>query len=209
MSLELEPGMRLERKDYGLDVVSLAHSLLGCLLVSGPVSGQIVETEAYHECEASCHAHRGRTRRTEVLFWPPGHLYVYRIHRSFCLNVTAEAEGVGAAVLIRALEPYSGLEVIEQRRGGRPRPIWTDGPGKICQALAINTEQNGTDLCHSPAIYLSRQVQYGEAELEITPRIGISQATQLPWRFVVPASRRKRQNVGALLAAPSDMGANK
>lgn len=183
-------GRRWQRADFSLPVVQLARRLLGCQLIAGEVAGQIVETEAYHQREASCHAARGRTPRTAVLFYRPGHLYVYRIHQSFCLNVTAEPEGIGAAVLIRALVGSRGLDLIRQRRQNRPARIWTDGPGKLCQALAIDLRQNGADLAAHPSMQICDQVRYPDAAVEIGPRIGISKAQQLPWRFFVPPARR-------------------
>ncbi len=183
-------GRRLGRRDFALPVVELARRLLGCRLVAGPIAGQIVETEAYHQCEPSCHAARGPTPRSEVLFLRPGHLYVYRIHQSFCLNVTAEPEGVGAAVLIRAIEPSFGLELIRARRQNRPRRIWTDGPGKLCQALDIDLRQNGQDLTVHPRLQIREGHPYRDEAVEIGPRIGISKAQELPWRFFVPRSRR-------------------
>ncbi len=181
---------RWRREDFARPVVKLARALLGCRLRVDGVEGTIVETEAYHEEEPSCHAHRGRTPRTEVLFWAPGHLYVYRIHQSFCLNVTAERDGVGAAVLIRGLEPRTGLERIAARRGGRPRRIWTDGPGKLCQALAVDLADNGRDLEDDSRVAIFSGPWVPDGDVEVGPRIGISKAQELPWRFFVPRGKR-------------------
>jgi DNA-3-methyladenine glycosylase len=162
---------------YEREVVALARALLGQWLVRDGVGGPIVETEAYHSREAACHAHRGPTERNASMFLPGGTLYVYRIHQSVCCADPAE---LGAAVLIRALRPELGREQIEARRGERPERIWTNGPGKVCQALGITLEDDGSCLRRGPV-----RLCAGEKRGRVVagPRIGISKAQELPWRF--------------------------
>ncbi len=148
------------------------------------VGGRIVETEAYHEDEPACHAHRGETRRNRSMFQAGGTLYVYRIHQSICCNVVAGPAGAGLAVLVRAIVPELGRERIAARRAGRREREWTNGPGKLCAALGIGLEHDGTSLIEGPV-----QVWQGESPAEgrivAGPRIGISKAVDLPWRFLL------------------------
>ena len=178
---------RLGRRFFQRDVVQLARDLLGLVLLKDGVGGPIVETEAYHQDEASCHAHKGPTRRNRSLFLSSGHLYVYRIHQSICVNVVAGARGIGAAVLVRALVPTDGREAIEARRGGRAERSWSDGPGKLCAALGITLEDDGQDLVGGggPVVLIDRGVRYPDERVQVGPRIGISKARELPWRFFV------------------------
>jgi DNA-3-methyladenine glycosylase len=158
-------------------VLEVAPELLGCVVVHGECAGRIVETEAYHFSEPACHAYAGVTARTGVLHGPPGTAYVYRSYGIHALlNAVCEPEGVGAAVLIRALEPVSGLEFMRARRG--PGAL-TNGPGKLTQALGIELSENGTSLVSGPVRI------YGGAPLPyvVGPRIGITKAAELPWRF--------------------------
>lgn len=181
-------GRRWTHEDYEGPVDALAQRLLGRHLSVRGAGGTIVETEAYHQSEPACHAAKGRRPRCEVLFWRPGHLYVYRIHQVFCLNITAEADGVGAAVLIRAIEPTAGIDLIEKRRAGRAPQDWSNGPGKICQALDVDLSDNGADLLTSENIFVSEGRGSGGRRVLSTPRIGISQARELPWRFLLAPS---------------------
>jgi DNA-3-methyladenine glycosylase len=143
----------------------------------------IVETEAYHFSEPACHAFVGVTPRTGVLHGPPGTTYVYRSYGIHALlNAVCEPEGVGAAVLIRALEPVSGLELMRSRRGNAEL---TNGPGKLTQALGISLAENGTSLIDGPVL-----ISRGEPLEYVTgPRIGITKAAELPWRFCALGSR--------------------
>lgn len=171
-----------------LSVVQASRALVGWTLEHGGASGRIVETEAYHETEPACHAHVGRTARTHVLFEPPGTAYVYRsygIHALF--NVVTEPEGVGAAVLIRALEPLTGLDAMRARRGVDAPQQLCSGPGKLTQALGIDLELNGSDLRRGP-IGL-RPPDTPAPRLAVAPRIGITKAADLPWRFCAAGSR--------------------
>jgi DNA-3-methyladenine glycosylase len=137
----------------------------------------IVETEAYHFSEPACHAFVGVTARTGVLHGPPGTAYVYRSYGIHALlNAVCEPEGVGAAVLIRALEPVSGFELMRARRGTSEL---CNGPGKLTQALGISLGENGTSLVSGPVrVYDGARLPY-----VVGPRIGITKAADLPWRF--------------------------
>ena len=173
---------------YDRPVVEVARDLVGCTLTLGDASGVIVETEAYHEVEPACHAYVGRTRRTETLFQAPGRAYVYRSYGIHALvNAVCEPEGVGAAVLIRALEPTAGLDAMRRRRGWDDPEDLCSGPGKLSQALGITLAMNGCDLFDGP-IVIGPRVTEPPAILEGT-RIGITKAVELPWRFCMAGSR--------------------
>jgi DNA-3-methyladenine glycosylase len=174
-----------------LPVVEAARALIGCTITHGPCSGIIVETEAYHEEEPACHAFVGLTARTAPLFAAPGIAYVYRsygIHAM--LNVVVEPEGVGAAVLIRALEPVEGIELMRERRGRQAVTDLCSGPGKLTQALDIGLDLNATPLFGGP-------IELGPPPRELADppsvvvgtRIGITQAVELPWRFCLAGNR--------------------
>jgi DNA-3-methyladenine glycosylase len=174
---------------YDRPVLEVARALIGCVVVHGDASGVIVETEAYHESEPACHAFVGLTPRTRTLFGPPGRAYVYRSYGIHALlNAVCEAEGVGAAVLIRALEPLTGLEGMRRRRGmaaagpGGELELCS-GPGKLTQALGIGLEANGGDLARGPVHILAPPRQRAAAAVVAGTRIGITQAAELPWRF--------------------------
>jgi DNA-3-methyladenine glycosylase len=174
-----------------LPVVEAAQALVGCTIVHGDCSGIIVETEAYHESEPACHAFAGVTPRTWPLFEAPGLAYVYRSYGIHALlNVVVEPAGVGAAVLIRALEPLAGADLMRERRGREPLTELCSGPGKLTQALAIGLDRNATPLLGGP-IELGPPPP-GRTEppaLVIGPRIGITRAVELPWRFCAAGSR--------------------
>jgi len=180
----------VNRDFYARPVVAVARDLVGCVLRHGPCAGTIVETEAYHQSEPACHAHVGLTGRTHILFGPPARAYVYRsygIHALF--NAVCEEEGVGAAVLVRALEPLEGLDLMRARRGlERPEDLCS-GPGKLAQALDIELEHNGTDLLEGPIAIESPLPGWEAPELLVGPRIGITKAAELPWRFCAAGSR--------------------
>lgn len=180
----------LPRDFYARPVVEVARDLVGCVLSHGGVSGTIVETEAYHDSEPACHAYVGLTPRTRPLFGPPGVAYVYRSYGIHALvNAVCEPEGVGAAVLIRALEPLDEIELMRHRRRlQRPEELCS-GPGKLTQALAIELEQNESDLVASPLRILPRPAGAPAPQLVAGPRIGITKATELPWRFCARGSR--------------------
>jgi DNA-3-methyladenine glycosylase len=179
----------VNREFYDRGVVHVARDLVGCVLRHGETAGVIVETEAYHELEPACHAFVGLTPRTRVLFGPPARAYVYRsygIHALF--NAVCSDEGVGAAVLIRALEPLEGLDAMRARRGlERPEDLCS-GPGKLTQALDIELHHDDTDLRAGPISIESPPPGREHPELVVGPRIGITKATALPWRFCAAGS---------------------
>jgi DNA-3-methyladenine glycosylase len=173
--------VRLGRDFYARSVYDVARDLVGCLVRHGETAGRIVETESYHMDEPACHAYVGLTERTRPLFGPPGHAYVYfsyGIHS--LLNAVAEPEGTGAAVLIRALEPVDGLDVMRRRRGVERDTELCSGPAKLTQALEIGLSLNGSSLLDGPIEVLERESQ---PRIAIGERVGITKAADLPWRF--------------------------
>jgi DNA-3-methyladenine glycosylase len=169
---------------YDRPVLDVARDLVGCVVSHAGASGVIVETEAYHASEPACHAFVGLTPRTATLFGPPGRAYVYRSYGIHALlNAVCEPEGVGAAVLIRALEPRDGIEPMRERRGPVPDGELCSGPGKLTQALAIELDRNGGDLGSGPVAIAARPPDWREVDLVAGPRIGITKAVELPWRF--------------------------
>jgi DNA-3-methyladenine glycosylase len=177
----------LDRAFYARPVVDVARDLVGCVVRHGDTAGTIVETEAYHHAEPACHAYVGLTTRTATLFGPPGIAYVYRSYGIHALlNAVCEGEGTGAAVLIRALEPLDGVEVMQDRRGPVGFEALCSGPGKLTQALGIDLERNGTDLVGGP---IAIEPRAAPLRLVAGPRIGISKAVDLPWRFCLAGNR--------------------
>ncbi len=178
---------------YDRPVLQVARDLIGCVVSHGGASGVIVETEAYHDSEPACHAFAGLTPRTATLFGPPGLAYVYRSYGVHALlNAVCEPPGVGAAVLIRALEPIEGLELMAERRGipeARRRRDLCSGPGKLTQALGIELSENGCDLSRGPVIISERLERWHDPEVVVGRRIGITKAVELPWRFCAAGSR--------------------
>ncbi len=170
-----------EQAFYARSVHAVARELVGCVVRHAGAAGRIVEVESYHEEEPACHAFAGLTPRTRTLFGPPGHAYVYRSYGIHALlNAVAEGEGTGAAVLIRALEPLDGIDVMRSRRAlDRPEGL-CNGPGKLTQALAIGLELNGTSLVGGPIEILPRTA---DPHVVTGTRIGITKAVELPWRF--------------------------
>lgn len=185
---------RLGRGSYARDTLEVARELLGKRLVriigGERLSGLIVETEAYiSEEDRACHASRGRTPRTEVMYGPPGHVYIYFIYGMYhCLNVVTDRVGLPAAVLIRGIRPEEGIEYMRHHRGFPPEGELTNGPGKLCQALAIDRSLNGLDLCQSDLLFIEEAVEVDPEKIEVTPRIGIradEMAKRRPWRFLL------------------------
>jgi DNA-3-methyladenine glycosylase len=187
---------------YARPVLEVARDLIGCVVDHEGLSGVIVETEAYHESEPACHAFIGVTPRTRVLFGEPGTAYVYRSYGIHALlNAVCEPEGVGAAVLIRALEPLVGVEEMRGRRARTREHDLCSGPGKLTQALGVELSQNGTSLVCGPVTIrprndalagcdalvgcdaLAESEPVGAPLVIASPRIGISKAVELPWRF--------------------------
>lgn len=176
--------------ELNTDAVSAAKRLLGAIL-ERTIDGQIVrvkivETEAYDQVDAASHSYKGRTPRTDIMFGPPGHLYVYFTYgMHYCCNVVVGEAGYGAAVLIRAVRPLSGEEIVQKRRGGHRHGIeLTNGPAKLCQALGIDLTMNGHDLT-KPPFRLLLEPQLADHEITTTTRIGISRAKDMLRRFYV------------------------
>jgi DNA-3-methyladenine glycosylase len=168
----------------------VARGLIGCTVRHGETAGRIVESESYHMDEAACHAHVGITGRTGTLFGEPGRAYVYfsyGIHS--LLNAVAEDEGVGAAVLIRALEPTDGVAVMRERRRLERLEDLCSGPGKLTQALGIGLSLNGTSLVDGPIEVLGGERGNREPRIAVGERVGITKAAELPWRFCDADSR--------------------
>ena len=179
--------MTLAHGFYDRPVVEVAPDLLGCVVRHGDTAGVIVETEAYHESEPACHAFVGLTARTAPLFGPPGRAYVYRSYGIHALlNAVCEPEGIGAAVLIRALEPLEGVEHMRTRRGVDDL---CSGPGKLTQALGIELHHNGGDLTRGPVMMGEPAPGWEAPRIVVGTRIGITKAPELPWRFCALGSR--------------------
>jgi DNA-3-methyladenine glycosylase len=178
-------GRILPRRFYARPTVEVARDLLGAYLVHGPCVGRIVETEAYvgvHDLAA--HASRGLTPRTQVIFGPPGHAYVYLIYGMYeCLNLVAEPDGHPGCVLIRALEPVAGIEAMRRRRPTARRvEDLASGPGKLTLALGITRRHNGQDVTRGPLIV--RAPMFPErVSIAVTPRVGITRSADWPLRF--------------------------
>ena len=179
--------MTLRRGLFGRSVHVVAPDLIGATLLVDGVGGPIVEVEAYHHEDPASHAFRGRTERNAVMFGPPGHAYVYRsygIH--WCLNFVCEGEGEASAVLVRALEPAHGIERMRERRGLDDARLLCAGPGRLCEALGITRAQDGLPLDEPP---FELRVRPQEPEIVVGPRIGITRAADLPWRYGLAGSR--------------------
>ena len=176
--------MRLDRDFYARSVHEVARDLIGCVVRHGETAGRIVETESYHMDEPACHAYAGLTERTRPLFGPPGRAYVYfsyGIHS--LLNAVCEEDGIGAAVLIRALEPVDGIEEMRGRRGLQPATDLCSGPAKLTQALGVGLSLNDSSLLDGPIAVLDREPGAGQPRVVVGERIGITKAADLPWRF--------------------------
>jgi DNA-3-methyladenine glycosylase len=186
---------RLERQFFNRPTLQVARELLGtrlvCLENGERTAGIIVETEAYiGEQDLGCHASAGYTPRTQVMYGPPGHAYVYFTYgMHWMLNFVTEAEGSPAAVLIRGIVPTEGIDRIATRRAGRPKEEWTNGPGKICMALAINRTHNGADLCVPEAeLFVEYGANISLSSVTNSPRVGLNSVPEpwksIPWRFL-------------------------
>jgi len=178
------PGDPSSLAFYERSVQEVARELIGCTLRHGGSAGLIVETESYHEDEAACHAHIGLTERTRTLVGPPGRAYVYRSYGIHALlNMVCEKDGVGAAVLVRALEPTEGLEAMRRRRGLDKLRELCSGPGKLTQALGVGLELNDSSLSGGPIVIEPRDPAAPVPEIVTGGRIGITKAAELPWRY--------------------------
>jgi DNA-3-methyladenine glycosylase len=171
----------LRRDFFARSVHEVAPDLIGCTLLVDGVGGRIVEAEAYDQEDPASHGFRGATERNRSMFGPPGLAYVYRsygIH--WCLNLVCEEEGVAAAVLVRALEPTHGLDRMRGRRGAEDARLLCSGPGKLCQALGVHRGHDGLPLDRPPFELLAGR---GGVEIARGPRVGITAAADLPWRY--------------------------
>lgn len=176
---------RVPRSMLAGDAPDVAPLLLNKLLVHGDCAGRIIEVEAYREDDPASHTFRGLTPRNAVMFGPPGHLYVYFTYGlHHCANVVTGPEGHGAAVLLRAVEPIAGLEIMSERRHGRSQ--LANGPAKLCQAFAIGPEHNGVDICRGRGVALFDDGTPPPGRPIVGPRIGISKATEVSWRWRAP-----------------------
>ena len=179
--------MLLSRDFFARSVHEVAPELIGATLLVGGVGGVIVEVEAYDQEDPASHGFRGPTARNAAMFGPPGHAYVYRsygIH--WCVNLVCDVEGRAEAVLLRALEPTHGLDAMHTRRGVADVRALCSGPGKLCQALGITREHDGLPLDRPPFELRGRDV---ELHVAVGPRIGITRAAALPWRYGLAGSR--------------------
>ncbi len=173
--------------------VELARDLLGKVLVheapDGIASGMIVETEAYLSNDPACHANRGKTARNASMFEESGKAYVYLIYGMYhCFNVVSEEKGVGEAVLIRALEPLTGIQVMQKRRSITETDGLTSGPGKLCMALGIGRDQDRLELWHPP-LYIADGMEVHDGEIAVSGRIGVSHAKEEELRFFIKGNR--------------------
>ena len=180
----------MNRQFFDRSVHEVARDLIGCRLAVGETAGIIVETEAYEASDPACHAYIGRTTRNEVLFGPPARAYVYLsygIHS--LLNFVTEPEGTASAVLIRALEPTDGIDLMRARRQRDDVEGLCSGPGKLTEALGVDLSLNGADLLEPPFELSERGETWNGAEIVTSERIGITKAAELPWRYSVAGSR--------------------
>jgi DNA-3-methyladenine glycosylase len=179
--------MTIGRDFFARSVHAVAPELVGVSLLVDGVGGRIVEVEAYDHEDPAAHGYRGRTQRNASMFGPPGHAYVYRsygIH--WCLNLVCEEEGSASAVLLRALEPTNGLDVMRVRRGREEERLLCAGPGRLCQALGVTGEHDGLPLDQPPFELHARE---REPDVVVGTRIGITRAAERPWRYGLQGSR--------------------
>lgn len=180
----------MAKRDFSFlsgDAAQVARRLLGCLLIreldGQRLVGRIVETEAYHQTDAASHSYKGRTPRSEVMFGPAGRLYVYFTYgMHYCMNIVTGKLGEGSAVLIRAIEPLEGEDIMRHLRQGAEGARVSNGPAKVCQALAIDKNYNGHDL-HEPPLQLQILPALPKQAIAQTTRIGISKDIHRVWRF--------------------------
>lgn len=204
-----QPGKRIPRHFFDREPATVARELIGTYLIKKTadgslIGGRIIETEAYLATgDPASHSARGQTKRNRSMFERAGTLYVYAIHAKYCMNVSTEAQGIGSAVLIRALEPIWGLDSMRAARGQESIRRLTAGPAMLCQALGITTEQDGIDLmscrwlgihAQSSRGFASESSDPGELRVEVSGRIGIRRGAELPLRFHVPRSARGERN---------------
>ena len=179
--------MTISERFFDRSVHEVAPELIGATLLVDGVGGTIVEVEAYDQEDPASHGYRGQTARNASMFGPPGRAYVYRsygIH--WCLNLVCAGEGVAEAALVRALEPTHGIERMEKRRRTENPRLLCSGPGRLCEALGVTREHDGLRLDRTPFELRSRE---GAVEVVRAPRIGLTRAADLPWRYVLAGSR--------------------
>jgi DNA-3-methyladenine glycosylase len=187
---------RLNESFFCRDTIEVARDLLGKKLVRKVgqwcISGIVLETEAYRgEEDLACHARAGRTPRTEIMYGPPGRAYIYFIYgMHWLLNFVTEKENIPGAVLIRSIKPVDGLDLISKKRKDQPEQMWTNGPAKICQALAIDGRLNGINACEPDSlIYLESGFEVDPGQISSSPRVGLNAVPEpwksVDWRFVV------------------------
>ena len=183
----------LPREFYLQATVTVAKALLGKVLVhetpEGVIAGRIVEVEAYVMGDPACHSFRGKTARNAVMFGEPGHAYVYFTYgMHFCLNAVTQSEGIGEGVLLRAVEPLEGIELMSRNRGTDKLHNLCSGPGKLTQAFGINASHKGLDLCGGSPLRIV-DVGFDDVEIVEAPRVGIRLAADKLWRFYINGSR--------------------
>ncbi|MFL9910606.1 DNA-3-methyladenine glycosylase [Paraburkholderia sp. RL17-337-BIB-A] len=206
------PILPLVRDDLPLDTVALARFMVGKYLVhdlpEGRVSGRIVETEAYPVGDSTSHAFQGRRPYNGSMFLAPGFAYVRLTYGlSYMLNMSAEAEGTGAGILLRAIEPLEGLPLMEARRPGVPLRDLARGPGRLTMALGIDQSFDGRDLCTGRGLWIG-VIETGNVPIGVTTRIGLSREMHRPLRFFEPGSAFVSGPRKLLLALHSGMSAN-
>jgi DNA-3-methyladenine glycosylase len=185
--IALDLGRPLKRAFFARSVHEVAPDLIGATLLVEGVGGIIAEVEAYHHTDPAAHSFRGRTPRNAVMFGPPGFTYVYRsygIH--WCLNFVCEKEGSASAVLIRALQPTHGIPAMRRRRGLQDERWLCSGPGKLTEALAITEQHNALALDAAP---IALHARANPPDIVAGPRIGITKAAELPWRYGLKGSK--------------------
>jgi DNA-3-methyladenine glycosylase len=198
-------SMRLSRDFYSRPTLEVARDLLGMRLVrlenDRRLAGIIAEAEAYrYEEDLACHARAGRTPRTQIMYGQPGHAYIYFTYgMHWMLNFVTEPAEFPAAVLIRAIFPTEGVDVIASRRNGQPPERWTDGPAKLCQALGIDGNLNGIDLCaEDAAIFVERGEPISDSSVTTGPRVGLNTVPEpwksMPWRFRITTGDWRFEN---------------
>lgn len=180
------PSKTIHRLFFQRAAADVARDMIGTILLVDHVGGVVVETEAYDRDDPASHSFKGRTARNAAMFGPPGHVYVYRSYGlHWCLNIVCGAEPLGSAVLIRALEPTSGINTMRERRGTQDVRKLCSGPGRLCQALGVTGALDGQSLDHPPFTIEARPVK---PTVLSGRRIGITRGVETPWRFSLAGS---------------------